>query len=213
LAARRLAGAPVGASSQHDVVTGGPVTEIVLASVSPRRQQLLAAAGVSFTVVPAHVDETVVAGEPPDVAVVRLARAKARAVAAARPDQVVLGADTLVAVDGTGLGKPADLAEARQMLRRLSGRAHVVYTGVALVRHRPPLDDAWVAATEVVFRPLTDVAIEAYMARVNTLDKAGAYAIQEHGEMLVDRISGLFSTVVGLPVEEVVLRLRAALPG
>jgi len=169
---------------------------------------LLAAAGISFEVCPADTDEALLPGEAPAAAVVRLARLKALAVSPRFPDRVVLGADTLVVVDNETLSKPGDLDKARGMLRRLAGRAHEVLTGVCLRRERPMAEDAWHTRTVVRFRPLDAAAIEDYLRRVHVLDKAGAYAIQEHGERIVASIDGPLSNVVGLPVEEVVARLR-----
>lgn len=182
---------------------------LILASASPRRRELLAQAGVSFTCHPAHLDEATLPGEAPAATVQRLARAKAAAVAARYPRQIVLGADTMVVRNGRALGKPESLDEAREMLRFLSGHAHEVLTGVSLLRLEPPLEETWMALTRVRFHQLADAAIEEYLARVHTLDKAGAYAIQEHGDRLVAEIDGLFSNVVGLPVEDVVARLKA----
>jgi septum formation protein len=120
----------------------------------------------------------------------------------------VLGADTVVVLDGVVFGKPADLADAGRMLGQLSGRWHEVLTGVALVRRDPPWRRVWVCVTRVRFKALSPKVIRDYCAQVNTLDKAGAYGIQERGEMLVAEIDGLYSNVVGLPVEEVVAALH-----
>ncbi len=181
---------------------------LILASASPRRRELLAAAGIAFEVCPADTDEALLPGEAPAAVVVRLARLKALAVSPRFPGRVVLGADTLVVVDGEALGKPRDLAEARAMLQRLAGRPHEVLTGVCLCRATPTAEDAWYTRTVVRFHALDAAAIEEYLRRVHVLDKAGAYAIQEHGERIVAGIDGPFSNVVGLPVEEVVARLR-----
>ena len=185
---------------------------MILASASPRRRELLAAAGIACEVWPADTDEALLPGEAPAAAVVRLARLKALAVSPRFPDRVVLGADTLVVVDDEALGKPRDLAEARAMLQRLAGRPHEVLTGVCLYREIPAVEDAWYTRTVVRFHALDAAAIEEYLCRVHVLDKAGAYAIQEHGERIVAGIDGLFSNVVGLPVEEVVARLRQFFP-
>ena len=182
---------------------------LVLASASPRRAELLAQAGVQTHVCPADIDESALPSECPHDHVLRLARAKAGAVACRFPDRVVLGADTVVTVGTRIYGKPSDRAEAEQMLGEFSGRRHEVLTGVCLIRRTPPWEEAWVSATSVYFRALDGAAIRAYLALVNPLDKAGAYAIQEHGERIVDRIDGWRSTVIGLPVEEVISRLRA----
>lgn len=187
-----------------------PTPPVVLASASPRRQELLTAAGYSFTVHTADVDETPRPGEAPDHYVARLAEAKARAVLARRPEALVLGADTTVVVDGDILAKPADAADAARMLRRLQGRAHEVLTGVALVSAGWSRVD--VAATRVWFAPMTAAEIDAYVASGEPMDKAGAYAIQGRAARYVTRIEGSYSNVVGLPVALVHARL-AEYPG
>jgi len=182
----------------------------VLASASPRRQELLIAAGYRFTVDTADVDETPQAGEAAGAYVARLAEAKARAVLARRPDALVLGADTTVVVDGHILAKPEDPADAARMVRQLQGRAHEVLTGVALV------SATWarvaVAATTVWFAPMTTAEIDAYVASGEPMDKAGAYGIQGRAARYVTRIEGSYSNVVGLPVA-LVHTLLAGYPG
>ncbi len=180
---------------------------LILASKSPRRQLLLRQAGVAFEVRPSRAPEAPWDGaEPPADYVRRLALAKATEVSLAalprHPQAVVLGADTVVALGNRIFGKPKDLAEAKAMLSALSGRCHAVYTGVALVRDGVPLR-SWTAATQVWFKPLTAAAIDLYCGLAQPLDKAGAYGIQEHGELIVEKIDGLLSNVIGLPVEEV----------
>ena len=182
--------------------------ELVLASQSPRRAALLDGAGLTFRVVPADVPEDVVPGKTPSAHVARLARAKADAVAAQWPRAVVLGADTVVVLGDRILGKPGSEAEAGQMMRLLSGQTHAVLTGVCLHRLEPALVACWVCRTAVTFRELNAAVITRYCALVNTLDKAGGYAIQEYGDMLVARISGRRSNVIGLPVEEVLTALQ-----
>ena len=122
-------------------------------------------------------------------------------------DALVLGADTLVFLDGEIMGKPRDLSDARRMLARLQGRTHQVVTGVSLIHLRGHREQLFAVSTDVTFRPLTAGQIGSYLSKMNPLDKAGAYAIQEHGDMIVSEISGSFSNVVGLPVE----RLKAEL--
>jgi len=172
--------------------------ELVLASASPRRKALLEAAGVTCRVMPAHVEETPEPGETPSAHVRRLARAKALEVARSEPHAIILGADTVVVIDGHILGKPAAAAEARDMLRRLSGRVHQVYTGVALWCDGD-IRDA-VDVTEVEMCALSDQQIDRYVASGEPADKAGAYAIQGLASRFVSRINGSYSNVVGLPV-------------
>ena len=176
-----------------------PAEALVLASASPRRAELLRAAGIPFEVVAADVDERQHAGEDAESYVRRLAGAKAVRVASAYPGRAVLGADTTVVVDGEVLGKPRDAAEAASMLRRLSGRNHEVLTGVCLIGRDGHAETA-VASTTVEFRPLTPAEIEAYVASGEPMDKAGAYAIQGGAGPFVSRIDGDYDNVVGLPV-------------
>ena len=186
-----------------------PRFPLVLASASPRRAELLRAAGIPFEVAAADVDERQHDGEAPGAYVQRLAVAKATAVAATRPGRVVLGADTTVVVDGEVLGKPRDPAEAASMLRRLSGRSHRVLTGVCLIGPDAEAGPA-VASTTVEFRPLTDLEIEQYVASGEPMDKAGAYAIQGGAGAFVTRVDGDYDNVVGLPVALVQAMCRGA---
>lgn len=174
---------------------------LILASASPRRRELLAELGVAFDVVVADVTEHEEASTDPRIMVARNAALKADWVAARYPDAIVLGADTTVFIDGQALNKPADAAEARAMLRRLSGRTHTVFTGLAVRRGRDGLaiDDR--AASEVTFKLLDEATIETYLSRVNTLDKAGGYAIQEQSGLIVAGYRGSFSNIIGLPLE------------
>ncbi|MFA5907411.1 MAG: Maf family protein [Vicinamibacterales bacterium] len=175
-----------------------PSSQIVLASRSPRRAELLAAAGISFEVLAADIDESVQPGEAPAAYVERLAIEKARAVLALRPGATVLGADTTVVADGLILGKPADELEAAGMLRRLRGRMHDVYTGVAVVS-ADGVRSA-VEHTRVWFAPMTDEDISWYVASGEPVDRAGAYAIQGLASRFIPRIEGSYTNVVGLPV-------------
>jgi len=171
---------------------------LILASRSPRRSELLNAAGISFEVLAADIDETPHPNEAPDAYVERLAIEKARAVAAMRPGARVLGADTTVTIDGEILGKPVDEADAMRMLRLLSGRPHEVHTGVALVSAggvRSAVD-----TTRVWFSSMTDEDISWYVATGEPIDRAGAYAIQGFASRFIPRIEGSYSNVVGLPV-------------
>ncbi len=176
---------------------------LILASASPRRRELLGALGYRFDVVVAGVTEHEDPLLDPRVMVARNSALKADHVAALHPGAWVLGADTTVFIDGHALNKPADFAAARAMLRRLAGRTHTVFTGVAL-RHagRGEVEDLGVAS-EVDFRPLTDADIDAYLALVHVYDKAGGYGIQDHRERLVAARRGSLSNIIGLPIDEV----------
>jgi septum formation protein len=178
---------------------------LVLASRSPRRQEILANAGIPFSVRPADIDETAFPGEDPRDHVVRLAREKAAAVQA-RPGEIVLGADTVVVVDGEILGKPADPGDAARMLALLSGRVHEVLTGVCLRSERGLVCEA--ETTRVRFVPLGPEDIDAYIRSDEPMDKAGAYAIQGLAGKFIDRIEGCYFNVVGLPLALVWKRLR-----
>ncbi|MBL9187359.1 MAG: septum formation protein Maf [Opitutaceae bacterium] len=175
---------------------------LILASASPRRRELLAQLGVPFEVVTAQVTEHEDTATDPRVMVAHNAALKADWVAARHPDAIVLGADTTVFIDGAALNKPRDGAEARAMLRRLSGRTHTVFTGLAVRRTSDGLALDQGVASEVTFNPLDEAVIEAYLARVHTLDKAGGYAIQEHSELIVAGYRGSLSNIVGLPLDE-----------
>jgi len=167
---------------------------LVLASASPRRRELLALLGLTFDVVPAAIDEEWRIGETPAAHTERLAREKAAAVG--RPRSAVVAADTIVVIDGDILGKPKDAADAAAMLRRLSGREHVVHTAVAVAFAGRAASG--VESTRVWFRPLDEPTIAAYVATGEASDKAGAYGIQGFGAALVTRIEGDFFTVMGL---------------
>lgn len=188
-----------------------PHTDLLLASRSPRRGDLLRTLGVAFAVVDVDVDETPWGDEAAAAYVRRLARAKAEAGQAsyAGDRRPVLAADTTVVLDGALLGKPRDEDEARAMLTRLAGRRHQVLTGVALIDRHGAIVDA-VVVTEVEFRPLTAREIEAYVASGEPADKAGAYGIQGLGGALVARLDGSYSNVVGLPLAETALLLADA---
>lgn len=172
---------------------------LILASASPRRRELLARLGLPFEVVPADVVEHEPPGsDDPRGLVLHNAALKAAAVANAHPDAIVLGADTTVFLGGEVFHKPADLAEARAMLNRLSGRTHTVFTGLA-VRGRGLAMEAS-AESHVTFRALTDGAIDAFFQRCDPTDKAGGYGIQEGGELIVDRYEGPLDNIIGLPL-------------
>src|SRR3982074_2112864 len=179
---------------------------LILASASPRRQELLRNAGIRFEVEPADIPEDPLPGEAAKVCAKRLAREKAIAVAHQRPHDVVLGADTVVVVDGQLLGKPSDAADAARMLRMLSGREHQVITGVCLVISGQPSVAS--ETTLVTVSEITDKEIADYGASGEPMDKAGAYAIQGTASRWIPRIEGDYSNVVGLPVALVYRMLR-----
>lgn len=181
---------------------------LILASASPRRQELLREGGISFEVSPAHIHEERQPGESPLEYALRLAREKADAVAEKNPGRYVLGADTIVIVEDEVLEKPADAADAARMLRRLSGRGHQVTTAVSVVtpeRHK----DTRACTTQVFFRELKEAEIQQYIATKEPMDKAGAYAIQGGAARWASRMEGEYSNVVGLPLSLVKEMLRA----
>ncbi|MCX7867392.1 Maf family protein [Limisphaera sp. VF-2] len=184
-----------------------PVSLLILASASPRRAELLRQAGFEFEVIPPRVPEL----EWDQLSPVELcqlnAHRKARAVAKQHPDGVVLAADTLVFLERQILAKPATWEDARRMLRALSGRTHQVVTGVSVLHLRTHREALFAVRTEVRFRALTEAQITRYLRAIDPLDKAGAYAVQDHGEWIVEEISGSFTNVVGLPLERVELEL------
>jgi septum formation protein len=180
---------------------------IVLASASPRRRELLAAAGVSCAVDPADVDESPQPGESPATCVERVARAKAEAVARRHPGAAIIAADTTVIVDGEMLGKPVDAADAARMLRQLAGRHHEVWSGVAVAADGETAYE--LIRTQVWMNALSQAEIDWYVSSGEPLDKAGAYAIQGLASRFIPRIEGSWSNVVGLPVATVLQLLRA----
>lgn len=185
---------------------------IILASASPRRSELLKQAGVDFQVVTLPTPETHADYLSPHEICQLNAYRKARAVAKKHPDSIILGADTIVCLGATVFGKPADLSEAERMLLQLQGRRHEVVTGVCLTQLRGHRQKLFPVSTTVTFRRLNSEQIRSYLALIHPLDKAGAYAIQEHGDMIVEAVSGSLPNVVGLPVERLVQEL-AAWPG
>lgn len=175
---------------------------LILASASPRRKELLASLGVAFEVIPAEVTEHEAHDADPREMVRHNAALKADWVAARHPDATVIGADTTVFIDRTVLNKPRDLTAARAMLKLLAGRTHTVFTGLAVRRQRDGLTLDQGVASEVTFKAFDDAALELYLSRVHTLDKAGGYAIQEQGELIIAGFTGSLTNIVGLPLEE-----------
>ena len=175
---------------------------VILASASPRRKDLLSGMGVAFTVLPAEVEEISQNSGYPAAEIVRLnACLKAGAVARQHPEALVIGSDTVVVCGSEIFGKPHAPDKAVAMLKKLSGRAHQVMSGVSLQSVKYRLDHSFTEISQVVFKELDDAAIREYMRLVNVMDKAGAYAIQEHSELILDRLEGSLSNVIGLPVE------------
>lgn len=182
---------------------------LVLASASPRRRELLKQIGVKARVVPADIDETAYPGESAETYVARLAKEKAEAVLAElAANELSLGSDTSVVLDGEILGKPENLSDARDMLSRLSASRHQVMTAVALAGQGPT--QVRLVTTDVWFRPIGDAQIDAYWRSGEPCDKAGAYGIQGFGAVFVDHIEGSYSAVVGLPLAETAELLEAA---
>jgi len=176
--------------------------QLILASASPRRRELLAQLGHAFTVIPAEVVEHEAPDADPREMVRHNAALKADWVAARHPAATVIGADTTVFVGRTVLNKPRDAADARAMLRMLSGTVHTVFTGLAVRRRQDGLKLDQGVASEVTFKVLDEATIELYLSRVHTLDKAGGYAIQEESGLIVAGFTGSLTNIVGLPVEE-----------
>jgi septum formation protein len=179
---------------------------LILASGSPRRHELLRAAGIEHMVFPSHIPETRHANESAEEYVKRLAGEKAAAVSASDQD-IVLGADTVVCLEGEVLGKPGDAEEAARMLRSLSGCRHSVLTGISLRRGKESISDK--AETLVWFDPISEREISDYLATGEPMDKAGAYAIQGYASRFVQRIEGCYHNVVGLPVSLVYRHLKS----
>lgn len=175
---------------------------IILASGSPRRRELLNGLGLTFSVIPADVDETPLNSESPENLVTRLSITKAKAVAEMYPDALVIAADTTVALGNEVLEKPKDVSENKRFIKRLQGRMHEVFTGHALV-YQGKLASV-VKRSEVHFRPLTEHEINAYVATGEGLDKAGGYAIQGRGAALIPHIVGCYFNVMGMSVAAVV---------
>ena len=176
-------------------------TRVILASSSPRRIELLRKAGVAVEVIPSTAEELHDTSFDYRVLCEINAERKARDVASQHPGAWVIGADTLVCLDGQPLGKPSDLSAARAMLQALSGRVNRVCTGVCVI-DAAGRANVFHEITEVEFLPLSDEVIDDYMSKVDTLDKAGAYAAQEHGEQIIAEVRGDFSNVVGLPIKK-----------
>ena len=174
---------------------------VILASASPRRSQLLASMDIEFEVVPSHVEELIDGYDfIPDLCEAN-ARIKAEPIADIHPECLVIAADTMVYLEDTLYGKPTDIDDAHRMLTRLQGRTHQVTTGVSLIYHNEEISKSFSVITNVTFLSLDAGQISEYLAKIDPLDKAGGYAVQEHKQMIAKRVSGSVSNVVGLPVE------------
>ena len=183
---------------------------LVLASASPRRKELLSVLGIPFTVIPSSIDETPIAGEAPETFVARMAKEKCAEVASRVSHSVVLSADTVVTIDGEILGKPLDLTDAATMLRKLSGRDHWVYTAICVLHQAEEEMFEGLDRTRVWFDPLDDATIHDYIQRENVFDKAGAYGIQGYAGTFIPKIEGNYFNVMGFPLPLVQSLLRRA---
>ena len=180
----------------------------ILASASPRRQDLLRSVGLKFKTIPAHVNEEYLAGESPRKHVRRLSRDKAMAIAPKNPDAWVLGADTIVVIDSLILGKPKNIKQAREMLERLSGREHKVFTGFTLARNATKIYKTKVISSAVLFKKISAEEMEWYVSCDEPYDKAGGYAAQGRGASFIKSIRGSYTNVIGLPLCEVLEELQ-----
>ena len=181
---------------------------LVLASLSPRQAQLLRQVGLEFEVVPSGIEEQISDDLSPERQTVQFAIDKAKDVASRVENRIVVGADTIVYLEGRHLGKPADLIEASNMLRILSGKTHIVYTGIAIVDVPSLSFVSDFESTEVTFRELSYKEIEFYVSHDNPIDKAGAYGIQDRSALFVDKIEGCYNNVVGFPLTRFYIRLK-----
>jgi len=182
---------------------------IILASQSPRRRYLMKQAGIEFTVIPSLCEERVDPGLSPEACVAQLAEQKAMDIAARNRDAWVIGADTIVVIDGKILGKPSSKMEAASMLRQLSGRTHQVLTAFALIHLTSEKTTRRTVSTDVLFKPLSDAEIAWYIGTDEPFDKAGAYALQGIGAFMVKAVYGSYTNVIGLPICELVESLAS----
>ncbi|PXA03817.1 septum formation protein Maf [Coraliomargarita sinensis] len=188
-------------------VNAAQPTQLILASASPRRRELLERMRLRFEIQPADVEEDNNPVHGPSEMVAANAALKASALCSSFPNALILGSDTTVALDEEVLNKPASLGEARAMLQRLSGRSHTVYTAVALYWQNGKLEEVFTERSEVEFKPFGVEVIEEYIQLVNPLDKAGAYGIQQAREMIIESVDGSVENVMGLPVQALAQRL------
>jgi septum formation protein len=182
---------------------------LILASASPRRQELLRSVGLNFKIIPAHINENCLAGESPRQHVKRLAREKAMVIAKKYPEAWVLGADTIVVIDGIVLGKPENKTQARKMLQKLSGREHKVFTGFTIAHVSAEIYRTKVIQSAVQFKKISPEEMEWYVASDEPYDKAGGYAVQGQGACFIQSIRGSYTNVIGLPLCEVLEELKS----
>jgi septum formation protein len=180
----------------------------ILASISPRRQELLRSVGLKFKIIPAHVNEEYLEGETPREHVRRLSQDKAMAIARKNPSALVLGADTIVVIDGLILGKPKNKKQAREMLERLSGREHEVFTGFTIAHDATKVYKTKVIKSSVLFKKISPEEMEWYVSCDEPYDKAGGYAVQGKGASFIKSIRGSYTNVIGLPLCEVMEELK-----
>jgi septum formation protein len=183
-------------------------SSLILASASPRREELLRSVGLKFKIIPAHVDETYIDGESPRTHVKRLARDKAMVIANQYPKALVLGADTIVVIDSLILGKPKNKKQAREMLERLSGREHKVFTGFTLIHKAPAVYKTRVIQSAVQFKIINPEEMNWYVNCDEPYDKAGGYAVQGKGAYFIKAIRGSYTNVIGLPLCETLEELK-----
>ena len=182
---------------------------LILASASPRRQELLRSVGLKFKIIPAHINEICLAGESPRQHVTRLARDKAMVIAKKYPEAWVLGADTIVVIDGIVLGKPENKTQARKMLQKLSGREHKVFTGFTIAHVAAEIYRTKVIQSAVQFKTISPKEMDWYVASDEPYDKAGGYAVQGQGACFIRSIRGSYTNVIGLPLCEVLEELKS----
>ncbi len=183
----------------------------ILASKSPRRLELFAKLGVEFAAEDSGVDEKPASHYPPHLPMI-LARGKAAALTTRFPDSIIVGADTMIAFEGRMIGKPQSLHEARKLLLGFSGKTHTVVTGVCLLRHTDNLVCVFTARTHVTFSQFDTTRVDAYFSKVDPLDKAGGYAAQTSGDMIIEKMEGSFNNVIGLPTERLAEVIAAVTP-
>ncbi|MCX5849745.1 MAG: Maf family protein [Deltaproteobacteria bacterium] len=181
---------------------------LILASASPRRLEILQSAGLKFKIIPAHVNENYLTGESPQQHVRRLSGDKAMVIAGKYPESLVLGADTIVVIDDLILGKPENKAQARKMLRKLSGREHKVFTGFTIAHAAAEIYKTKVVQSAVRFKTISPIEMEWYLACDEPYDKAGGYAVQGKGAFFIKSIRGSYTNVIGLPLCEVMEEFR-----